>query len=454
MTNPNELNLVEAASLVREGDLSARELLEACLERIAETDAAVGAFAAVGAEAARREAVRLDSQPPSGPLHGVPIALKDLIFTSDMNTEANCEAFADFRPEHDATVVRRLREAGAIIVGKTNTHELAYGVSCPASRNPWDLQRMTGGSSGGSAAALAARMTPGALGTDTGGSVRIPSTCCGTTGIKTTAGLVPRDGLHMISTTYDTVGPMARTAADCALLLEVIAGPSRLDPYSRPVDSDGVSPVSSTRLGVPGRGFYEGIEVDSEVMDVVAAAIDHLTGLLGGVKEIAVPNTADHFEAGAAIVFAESAHLLAGIREASPEKIGAEPRQIMDMGAAISAPDLAGAYDALVRFRQRYRAVFSEQEVDLFIAPVIPVQTLDHGTETYGDLPLIPALTQFCFPVNGAGLPAIALPGGFASDGLPVGFQLVGRPGADLHLARVGEMYQETTDWHRRSPDL
>lgn len=454
MTMPHELTLVEATSQIRSGDLSARELLEACLKRIAETDPAVGAFASIAAESARSEALRLDSQSPSGRLHGVPIALKDLIFTSDMNTEANCEAFAGFRPSTDATVVTRLKAAGAIILGKTNTHELAYGVSCPASRNPWDLERMTGGSSGGSAAALAARMTPGALGTDTGGSVRIPSNCCGTTGIKTTAGLVPRDGLHMLSTTYDTVGPMARTAADCALLLEVIAGPSKLDPYSRRVELNGLSNGSSIRLGVPDGRFYHGIDVDAEVREIMEAAIGHLTGVVSQVKEVAVPNTADHFDAGAAIVFAESAHLLAGIRESSPHKIGAEPRQIMDMGAAITAPDLAGAHDALILFRQRYRSVFSEQEVDMFIAPVIPVQTLPHGAETYLDLPLIPALTQFCFPVNGAGLPAIALPGGFAADGLPIGFQLVGRPGADLLLARVGERYQEVTEWHRRSPDL
>lgn len=454
MTNPNELTLVEATSRVRSGDLSARELLEACLTRIAEADPEVGAFAFLGADAARRRARRLDSRSPSGPLHGIPIAIKDLIFTSDMNTEANCEAFAGFRPASDATVVGRLKSAGAIILGKTNTHELAYGVSCPASRNPWDLQRMTGGSSGGSAAALAARMAPGALGTDTGGSVRIPSNCCGTTGIKTTAGLVPRDGLHMISTTYDTVGPMARTAADCALLLKVIAGPSQLDPHSRLVEMDGLPDAPSVRLGVPDRGFYDGIDVDPEVIEVMEKAIGRLTGVVGRVKEITVPNTADHFDAGAAIVFAESADLLRGIRESSPDKIGPEPRQIMDMGAAISAPDLAGARQALTRFRQRYRAVFSEQDVEMFIAPVIPVQTLPHGAQTYRDLPLIPALTQFCFPVNGAGLPAIALPGGFAADGLPIGFQLVGRPGADLLLARVGELYQEVTDWHRRSPDL
>ncbi len=454
MTYPNELTLVEAASQIKKGKLSARELLEACLSRLEETEPTVGAFALVAADTARAEALRLDSQPATGPLHGLPIALKDLIFTSDMNTEANCEALAGFRPDADATVVTRLKAAGAIIVGKTNTHELAYGVSCPASRNPWDVNRMTGGSSGGSAAALAARMAPGAIGTDTGGSVRIPSGCCGVTAIKTTAGLVPRDGVHLISTTYDTVGPMARTAADCALLLEVIAGPSSHDPYSRPIHLNHHIDVSATRLGVPTDAYFHGIETDPEVMGIMEAAIDLLTGLLGGVKSVEAPNTAEHFEAGAAIVFAESAYLLGKIRESSPEKIGAEPRQIMDMGAAIRAPELAAAYDARARFQNKYRKIFSEQQVDVIIAPVIPTQTLPHGVETLNDLPLIPALTQFCFPVNGAGLPSIALPGGFAPDRLPIGFQLIGRPGADLDLARIGERYQEATEWHRRAPIL
>ncbi len=454
MTNPNQLTLTEAAGLIKAKKLSATELLEACLDRIAQQEPAIGAFARVATESARAEARRMDRQPIDGPLHGLPIALKDLIFTSDMNTEANCKALAGFRSDADSTIVSRLKAAGAIIIGKTNTHELAYGVSCPASRNPWNTDRMTGGSSGGSAAALAARMTPGAIGTDTGGSVRIPSNCCGVTAIKTTAGLVPRDGVHLISTTYDTVGPMARTAADCARLLEVIAGPSEQDPYSTPIRILPPTDVSDLRLGVPEEGFFDGIEVDPEVMGTMEAAVIQLADLFGQVKPVEVPNTAEHFEAGAAIVFAESAYLLRRIREESPDKIGAEPLEIMEMGAALSAPDLAGAHDARIRFQRSHRAVFTRQEVDVIIAPVIPAQTLPHGAETLNGIPLIPALTQFCFPVNGAGLPSIALPGGFASDGLPIGFQLVGRTGADLQLAHIGERYQEVTGWHQCAPDL
>ena len=298
MTEPTQMSLAAAAQAIRARDLSAVELLDACLGNISQTEPVISAFASIGADAARAVAEQLGGGGIAGPLHGVPIALKDLFFTEGVPTEANCEALRGFVPDNDATVVHRLRQAGAVIVGKTNTHELAFGVSCPASHNPWNPERSTGGSSGGSAASLAARQVIGALGTDTGGSVRIPSNCCGTTAIKTTRGAVPRHGVHLISWTYDTIGPMARTAEDCRILLEVIAGHSPDDPFSS----------------------------------------------------------------------------------------------------------------------------------------------------------LIPATTQFTFPVNGAGLPAIALPGGFASDGLPIGFQLIGRPFAERTLAAVGEAFQQVTDHHTHAP--
>ncbi len=454
MAEANALTLTEAAARIRAGELTSAELVDACLGRLEAIDSEIGAFAHVAANSARADARRLDAQPATGPLHGVPIALKDLIFTADMDTEANCEAFKGFRSGVDATVVVRLRAAGAVIIGKTNTHELAFGVSCPASRNPWNVERMTGGSSGGNAAALAARMVPGALGTDTGGSVRIPSSYCGTTAIKTTAGLVPRDGVHLISTTYDTVGPMARTAADCALLLEVIAGCSPLDPYSRAMALDGDVDVSAVRLGVPTDAFFSGIEMDPRVMGVMEGAIDQLTGIVGEVKSVEVPNSGEHFDVGAMIVFAEAAHLLRDIRERCPDRIGTEPREIMELGAAILAPDFAAACDARVRLERRYEEIFTDHDVDVIIAPVTPNHVLPHGVEELDGMPLIPATTQFCFPVNGAGLPSIALPGGLASDGLPVGFQLVGPAGSDVRLARIGERYQQATDWHELAPAL
>lgn len=454
MTDLTQMSLIEAAEAVRSKTVTASALLEASLARIEQTDAAVGAFASVQADAARADAASLDRGEPGGPLHGVPVALKDLFFTQGVATEANCEALRGFTPDADGTVVSRLRSAGAVIVGKTNTHELAYGVSCPASRNPWNPQRMTGGSSGGSAAGLAARQVFGALGTDTGGSVRIPSNYCGTTGIKTTRGAVPRDGVHLISWTYDTVGPMARTAADCGVLLDVVAGFSRLDPYSANTALAPAETPGGLVLGVPDEGFFDGFETDPEVRAVMEEAVDVLGSVVAGVRTVRVPNTAEHFDAGAAIVFAESAALLEELRSSSNELIGEEPRAIMDSGAAIPGTALAAAQAARVSFERAYLDVFDDQGVDLIAAPVNPNQVLDHGAVELGGVPLIPATTQFTFPVNGAGLPAIALPGGFAADGMPIGFQIIGRPFADRTLVAVGEAFQRRTDHHAQAPAL
>ena len=454
MTELTQMSLTEAAEAVRAKAVTATDLVEACLARIEQTEGSVGAFASVQSDEARAEAARLDRGEASGPLHGVPIALKDLFFTEGVPTEANCAALEGFIPDHDATVVRRLRAAGAVIVGKTNTHELAYGVSCPASRNPWNPQRMTGGSSGGSAAGLAARHVFGALGTDTGGSVRIPSNCCGTTGIKTTRGAVPRDGVHLISWTYDTVGPMARTAADCAVLLDVIAGFSDRDPYSSKMSLGTARGPAGLVLGVPDDGFFDGFETDPEVRAVMDTAVDVLGPIVADVRTVRVPNTAEHFDAGAAIVFAESAALLEELRASSNELIGEEPRAIMESGAAIPGTALAAAQARRTAFERAYLDVFDDQGVDLIVAPVNPNQVLAHGVADLGGVPLIPATTQFTFPVNAAGLPAIALPGGFAADGMPIGFQIIGRPFADRTLAAVGEAFQHRTDHQEQAPGL
>ncbi len=452
MTEPTQMSLAAAAQAIRARDLSAVELLDACLASIERTEPAVNAFASIGADAARAVAQQLDGGGIAGPLHGVPIALKDLFFTQGVPTEANCDALRGFVPDHDATVVHRLRQAGAVIVGKTNTHELAFGVSCPASHNPWDPQRSTGGSSGGSAAALAARQVFGALGTDTGGSVRIPSNCCGTTGIKTTRGAVPRHGVHLISWTYDTVGPMARTAEDCRILLDVIAGHSPDDPFSSKSPLSDAADPGELILGVPGDSFYEGIDVDPHVIAVTDAAVEVLRPIVADVNGVQVPNSAEHTPAGVAIVFAESAALLEELRTDHPDLLGEEVGGILEAGAAISGTDLASAQAQRVAFERSCMDVFDHQGVDLVVAPVNPNQVLPHGAVELNGVPLIPATTQFTFPVNGAGLPAIALPGGFAPDGLPIGFQLIGRPFAERTLAAVGEAFQRVTDHHSHAP--
>lgn len=448
------LTMTEAAQAVRSGRTSAQALVDACLERINETDGLVGAFASLPADFARQRAQELDATEPSGPLHGVPIALKDLFFTAGVATEANCKAFNGYIPDHDATVVARLRAAGAVIIGKTNTHELAYGVSCPASRNPWNQERMAGGSSGGNAVGLATRQFFGALGTDTGGSVRIPSNYCGTTAIKTTRAAVPRDGVHLISWSYDTVGPMARTAADCRLLLEVIAGFSAADPFSSKETFDEMVPLETLTLGVPDDKFYEGFTTDPEVQAVLEEAIDVLGRITCRVRSVRLPNSGEHLDAGATIVFAESAALLEELLSSKGELLDDEVRSIVESGAAIPATALANAQAKRMNVERAYLDAFEDQGIDVVIAPVNPNQPLPHGATDINGVPLIPGTTQFTFPVNGAGIPAIALPGGFSTDGLPIGFQLIGRPWSEYTLAALGEAFQATTSHHQAIPIL
>ena len=454
LTEPTSLSLVEAAAAVANGEMSAVELLEASLARVAATEDTVGAFSSTQADMARADAERLDKIAPSGPLHGVPVALKDLFFTAGVATEANCEALRGFVPDRDATVVTRLRAAGAVVMGKTNTEELAYGVSCPTSHNPWNPTRMTGGSSGGNSAALAARQVFGALGTDTGGSVRIPSSYCGTTAIKTTRGTVPRDGVHLISWTYDTVGPMARTAADCAALLDVINGPSPEDPYSSRTPLAAPSDPGSLRLGVPDDRFFDGIDMDAEVRAVMDEASRVLASVVGSLATAHLPPPDEHFGAGATIVFAESAALLEDLRSRAGHLIGEAPQAFMNDGAATTATALAHAQAARTACERAWLDVFDRQGFDLIITPVTPNHVLPHGATELQGVPLIPATTQFTFPVNGAGLPAIALPGGFASDGMPIGFQLIGKPFADRTLAATGKAFQALTDYHNKTPIL
>lgn len=453
-TTETTMSLSEAAEAVRSGAVTSSQLVESCLARIDATEGEVHSFSQVLAESARATAAELDGRSPIGPLHGVPVALKDLIFADGVATEANCDALEGFVPDRDATVVHRLRAAGAVLIGKTNTHELAFGVSCPASRNPWDPARMTGGSSGGNASALAARQVFGTIGTDTGGSVRIPSSYCGTTALKTTRGLVPRDGLHMLSWTYDTVGPMARTASDCGLLLDVIAGHSPLDPYSSRRVVEPAADPGGLRLGVPEDSFFADIDVDPEVLAVVSQAVEELGGLVGAVTGVAVPNTAAHAEAGATIVFAESAALLAELHGTRDDRIGEEVRAILDAGAAVPGTALAAALAQRQRVEADYLSAFEDHDLDVIIAPVTPNQVLSHGSTDIDGIPLIPATTQFTFPVNGAGLPAIALPGGFAADGMPIGFQLIGRPFADATLLALGRAFQRATGHHDAAPTL
>jgi aspartyl-tRNA(Asn)/glutamyl-tRNA(Gln) amidotransferase subunit A len=433
--------LVEAARLVREGTASSTELVEAALARVEALDGRPGAFVTLLAGEVRAEAAARDLQrrrgEALGPLHGVPLAIKDLVDVAGAVTGAGSPKLARNVAARDAEVVARLRAAGAVVVGKTRTHEFAYGVLTPGTVNPWDLARIAGGSSGGSAAAVAAGMVPAALGTDTAGSIRIPAACCGVVGFKPTLGRVPATGVFPLSWSCDHVGPIATDVAGAALLFEVMAGdpaPARApEPGRRPPGAGGprIGRLAAAALG--------------PVDPPVTAALDHLCERLEAagarVDEVTLPLRAAR-AAVAAIVLAEAAAAHARLLAETGED-GYGPRVLAALRLGQSA--LAGEYLAGLRYRGRFLAavegLLSEREALLLptlpcVAPLAGQRTVTVAGVTAG---VQETLTALPGPFNCSGSPVVSLPVGLvpAAGGMPVGASLVGRIGGDHQLLRL-----------------
>ena len=435
MTEPFELLLEEARRLLDSGELSARELTASCLARIEDHDAEIGAFARVFADEASERAAELDASQTRGTLHGIPVAVKDLIEVAGHPTEAGSPAYSGHLSDGDAAVVSMLRQAGAVIIGKTNTHELAFGVSTPSARNPWSLDRMTGGSSGGSAAALAAGMVPAALGTDTGGSVRNPSSYCGAVGLKTTPGLVSRDGLFMLSTRYDVIGPMTRSCADARRLLSAMVGPKAVGR----LDDRGAS-ATEILVGLPAAPFYEGMNLAPEVEAAYQNKVEQLLAVGASMREVSPPSHSEHSGPGSVIVAAEALHQHRRVLTETPELISDDILGFISLADGLAAAELAAAHAAVSGLQRRWLSIFDE--VDFVVCPVTPNHVPPHGSSELAGVPLIPATTPLTFPINGAGLAALAVPDGPAGDGLPVGVQIIGPPGSDLRLLALAEQLE------------
>jgi aspartyl-tRNA(Asn)/glutamyl-tRNA(Gln) amidotransferase subunit A len=479
-----ELTLVEALDALRARQVSSVELTDAYLARIAALDPQLGVFVTVTGEQARGAAHAADIRRAAGedaPLLGVPIALKDVLCTAGVRTTCSSRILESFVPPYSATVVERLQAAGAVALGKTNMDEFAMGSSTENSaffptRNPWDPERVPGGSSGGSAAAVAASLAPASLGTDTGGSIRQPAALCGVVGLKPTYGRVSRYGLVAFASSLDQIGPFAWTAADCALLLNVIAGPDPLDSTALPDPAPDylaelAGDLRGLRVGVPREYLTAGLEPGVET--AVRAAIDQLAALGAEVGEVSLPHT----EYGVAVYYliapAEASSNLArydgvkyGYSVAAPslldgyfrtreEGFGPEVKRRIMLGTyALSA----GYYDAYYRKAQQVRTLIKGdfdrafEQFDVLAAPTSPTVAFRLG-EKLAD-PLAMYLSDVCtIPVNLAGLPGVSLPCGFV-DGLPVGLQLIGPPLAEGRLLRVAQRYQDATSWHRRRPAL
>jgi aspartyl-tRNA(Asn)/glutamyl-tRNA(Gln) amidotransferase subunit A len=462
------LTLTDAAALIQSRALSPVELTRALLERIDRYEPLLNSFIAVTAENALAEAERAEREIAAGlyrgPLHGIPLAVKDLIDTAGIPTTCGARFMAEHVPEVDATVVTRLKEAGAVLLGKLNLHEFAYGVSTinphyGATRNPWDPARIPGGSSGGSGAAVAATLCLGALGTDTGGSIRIPAALCGVVGLKPTYGRVSRSGVFPLGWSLDHVGPLARRAADCACLLQAIAGPDPRDPTTRSVPVPDyraalTGDVRGLRVGVPREYFFEGVDLEVEAAFHEAIEVLELQG--ASVREIALPHIRHARTIMATIIASEAYSVHEENLRSRAEEYGSDVRARLRWGECL----LASHYLKAQRARQLLRDGFTTalREVDLIATPATPVAALPIESIQRGGSDAFAAaartLTQMTGPFNLTGLPALSIPCGFTGDGLPIGLQLAARPFDESTLLNAAHAYEEATAWHTRRPEL
>ncbi len=479
--------LCELAQLVDAGKVSCREIVEAFLDRAARLEDRLGSFVLLRREEALREADEADRLRARGearsPWHGLPLAVKDILVSPDLETSCGSRILRGFRAPYESTVLGRVREAGMVVVGTTNMDEFAMGSSCENSAlrptaNPWDLTRVPGGSSGGSAAAVAAREVPLALGSDTGGSIRQPAALCGVVGLKPTYGRVSRYGLVAFASSLDQVGPIARTVEDAATLLGVIAGHDPRDStsvdaavpdYAAALDS---SPAG-LRVGIP-REFLAEQGVDPEALERVHDAVHALEGLGAKAVEVSLPHTPYGIAAYYLICTAEASSNLSrydGVKYGfrSPAKtldemykhsrsegFGAEVKRRILLGTFVLS---AGYYDAYYRKAQQVRTLIRQdfqrafESCDVIASPTSPGPAWPLGERV--DDPLKMYLSDiFTVTVNLAGLPALSVPCGFASAGLPLGLQLIGKPLDEPRLLAVGHAYQRETDWHTAAPDL
>jgi len=433
----------QISALLRARKISPVELTRLCLARIEKLNPTFNAFITVTAEKALERARALEGGKSRGPWHGVPIAVKDLYDTAGVRTTAASKQWAARIPSEDAEVVRLLTAAGAIILGKLNMDEFAYNFtgetsSFGTSKNPWNVRRSPGGSSGGSAVAVATGMCFATLGSDTGGSIRLPAALCGITGFKPTYGLVSTGGVAPLAWSLDHVGPMCRTARDAALMLEVLSG--------RAVGEKAVN-VKTLRLGVPRAVFYEDIE--PEVEKAIATATQALTKLTAGVRNVVLPPLPPSKdlpvlpETYIRIIGAEAYAFHQEMLKAHPDRYNPGTRKSIENGAATSAADYIRARQEMQRLRAQSTKLFSD--AGLLITPTAPGAAFEFGK---GRLIFL----RNTAPWNLLGLPSISIPCGFTAEGLPIGMQITGAAGRDDTVLALAEAYQKTTDWHTRRP--
>ncbi|HEY4032939.1 MAG TPA: Asp-tRNA(Asn)/Glu-tRNA(Gln) amidotransferase subunit GatA [Ktedonobacteraceae bacterium] len=483
MTELYTLSIHEAKELLRQRKISSVELTQAHLDRIRAVEPKVKAFTLVTDELAMKQAREADQRLASGenlhPLTGIPIAIKDVICTKNITTTAGSRMLENFKPPYDATVMERLHTAGIVMVGKTNMDEFAMGSSTEHSaffptRNPWDLERTPGGSSGGSAAAVAAGMAMGSYGSDTGGSIRQPGSLCNLVGLKPTYGRVSRFGLIAFGSSLDQIGPFARSARDAAILLQAIAGHDSRDATSSPQPTQDYSSaltgnIKGLRIGVPEEYWVEGTQ--PAVVKVVRQAIEHLRKMGAEISPVSLPHTKYGVAAYYIIAPAEASANLArydgvkygySYRDTSEMWEAMEKTRAFGFGAEVKRRIMlgtyalsAGYYDAYYIRAQKIRALIAQdfekafERFDVLVSPASPKVAFKLGE--ISDPYEMYLQDIFTIPANLAGICGVSIPGGF-SEGLPVGLQLLGNIFREDSILRTADAFEQSTDYHKQWP--
>ena len=448
------LSLTEIGGLIAAGEASPVEITEAMLARIEALEPQLHAFATLTAERAIEDARRAEAEivrgEARGPLHGVPIALKDLVDTKGIETAAGTKAMAGRVPEADATVAARLAEAGTVLLGKLAMTEGAFSEhrpERPEPRNPWSGKHWTGVSSSGAGVAVAAGLCFGALGSDTGGSIRFPSSACGVTGLKPSWGRISRHGIFPLAPSLDHVGPMARSAADCALLFDAIAGADPADPTSR----DAPDMEAGRTIGVD-RAVLTSVHAD--VGAALEQALDTFAALGFEIKEIALPPLEPFARGWAVTTGVEAAIAHADLFDAAPEDYGPAMRMLIELGRSAAARDYAALHQARLAFAGAMARLHERADIVVLPALPVPTPTLEMLATGGNDPEVVASLLRFTAAFNYSGQPSLTLPGGFDSQSLPIGVQLIGPVLSESRLLHAGMAFQQATGWHLQAPPL
>lgn len=455
----HELTLTQAANKIQSKEISPVELTQALLDRIEFAEPKVSAFALVTADQALDQAKQAEKEIThgsyKGPLHGIPIGLKDLYEVAGIPNTASSKVRAKYMPKHDSAVTEKLREAGAVLMGKTHTHEFAYGATTPTTRNPWDTSKVPGGSSGGSAVAVATGEVFLGMGTDTGGSIRIPSSVCGTVGLKPTYGRVSRRGITSLSWSLDHAGPLTRTVRDTAVVMNVIAGYDRADPATVNVPVPDYTKaltgkIQGLRIGVP-RNYYTN-NVHPEVETAWREVIAKLVSMGAKEVEVDIPMAEAIIPTEWGLLVPEASAYHQQMLRDKGDLYTDEVRTFLEAGELMLATDYIKALRVRTLIQDGFRKLF--EMIDVLVAPTLTTYALPYdnpviqwpdGSEEGGTISYV----RFSAPGNVTGLPALSVPAGFSSDNLPIGVQILGRPFDESTVLNVGHAYEEATSWER-----